>query len=346
MQKYKNNRIYLYLCCKICGMKFRTELFIPTGDFKISHFDTIFMMGSCFVENISAKMTSAGFDIDVNPFGVIYNPLSLSQNLNRLMDGELYTESELFRDKDLFHSFSHHSRFSGTNLLETLGKINSRLEYSSVFLRKSSLLIITFGTAFVYRLRTTGAVVSNCHKLPASLFIHERICLDDIVTEWNNLIERLKRFAPGIKILFTVSPLRYLKDGFHENQLSKATLLLATEKLIRDNSDTFYFPSYEIMMDDLRDYRFYAEDLIHPSQQAIEYIWEKFSEAYFDKQTQKTVCEFESIERAINHKPFYPESEEYKSFVKKVEKKRLALKTELSGKVDSSQHLLIMMEKI
>ncbi|MDR2621768.1 MAG: GSCFA domain-containing protein [Dysgonamonadaceae bacterium] len=293
-------------------MKFRTELSVPTGDFKISHSDTISMMGSCFTENISGKMSDAGFNIDVNPFGVVYNPLSLSLILNRLMDGEPYVESELFRDKDLFHSFAHHSRFSGTNLSETLEKINSRLEYSSAFLRKSTLLVITFGTSFVYRLQETGNVVSNCHKLPARFFIHERMGLDDIVTEWNRLIGRLKKFAPGIKILFTVSPLRYLKDGFYENQLSKATLLLAIEKLIRENPGAYYFPSYEIVMDDLRDYRFYAEDLLHPSPQAIHYIWEKFSDAYFDKETQKIAREFESIARALNHKPFHPESEEYK----------------------------------
>ncbi|MDR1610029.1 MAG: GSCFA domain-containing protein [Candidatus Symbiothrix sp.] len=303
-------------------MKFRTELFVPPGDFKISHSDSVLMMGSCFVENISAKMSGAGFNIDANPFGAVYNPLSLSLNLNRLMDGKPYAGSELFRDKDLFHSFAHHSRFSGTNLSETLEKINLRLEHSSAFLRKSTLLVITFGTSFVYRLQETGAVISNCHKLPAHLFIHERMCLDDIVTEWNNLIGRLKKFAPGIKILFTVSPLRYLKDGFHENQLSKATLLLAIEKLIRETPDAYYFPSYEIVMDDLRDYRFYAEDLIHPSSQAIDYIWEKFSDAYFDEETQKIVREFESIERALNHKPFYPESEEYKSFIKKIEERK------------------------
>ena len=303
-------------------MKFRTELSVSTGDFNISHVDTISMMGSCFVENISEKMSGAGFNVDVNPFGVTYNPISISQNLNRLMDEKPFTENELFRDKDLYHSFSHHSRFSDTSLSETLEKINSRLEFSSAFLRKSTLLVITFGTAFVYRLRATGAVVSNCHKLPASLFIHERICLDDIVKEWNHLIERLRKLVPGIKILFTVSPLRYLKDGFHENQLNKATLLLAIEKLIRENQDTYYFPSYEIMMDDLRDYRFYAEDMIHPSGQAIDYIWEKFSETYFEKETRKIVSEFESIERAINHKPFYPDSEEYKSFVKKIEEKK------------------------
>jgi len=290
-------------------MKFRTELSVPTDDFKISHADAVSMLGSCFVENISAKMSGAGFNIDVNPFGMIYNPLSLSQNLTRLINKQLYTENELFREKDLFHSFSHHSRFSGTSLPEAMEKINSRLEYSSAFLRKSTILVITFGTAFVYRLRATGAVVSNCHKLPASLFIHERIYLDDIATEWNNLIARLKRFAPGIKILFTVSPLRYLKDGFHENQLSKATLLLAIEKLVRENPDVYYFPAYEILMDDLRDYRFYAEDLIHPSQQAVDYIWEKFSEVYFDRETQKAVREFESIERASNHKPFFTASQ-------------------------------------
>jgi hypothetical protein len=279
------------------------------------------MIGSCFVENVSAKMSDAGFKIDVNPFGVVFNPLSLSLNLNRLMDGKPYAGNELFRDKDLFHSFAHHSRFSGTNLLQTLEKINSRLEHSSAFLRKSGLLIVTFGTAFVYRLQATGNVVSNCHKLPASLFTHERISPENIVKEWNNLIERLRKHVPGIKILFTVSPLRYLKAGFHENQLSKATLLLAIEKIIHENPDTYYFPSYEIVMDDLRDYRFYAEDLVHPSAQAINYIWEKFSEAYFDKETQKIAREFEAIKQALNHKPFYPESDEYKKFMRKVEEK-------------------------
>jgi hypothetical protein len=280
------------------------------------------MMGSCFTENISVKLSAAGFNIDVNPFGVVYNPLSLSLNLNRLMDEKCYVGNELFRDKDLFHSFAHHSRFSGTNLSETLEKINSRLEHSSAFLRKANILIVTFGTAFVYRLQTTGAVVSNCHKLPTSLFIHERMGLEDIATEWNHLIKRLKKYVPGIKILFTVSPLRYLKDGFHENQLSKATLLLAIEKITRDNPDTYYFPSYEIVMDDLRDYRFYAEDLIHPSGQAIDYVWEKFSEAYFDKETQQIAREFESVERALRHEPFYPESAEYKEFLKEIRKKR------------------------
>jgi hypothetical protein len=303
-------------------MKLRTELSVPSGDFKISHSDAVAMMGSCFAENISVGMAVAGFNIDVNPFGVVYNPLSLSLNLNRLMDEKPYVEDELFRDKDLFHSFAHHGRFSGTNLSETLEKINSRLKHSSAFLRKANLFIVTFGTAFVYRLQATGAVVSNCHKLPASLFIHERMGLEDIATEWNQLVKRLKEYAPRIKILFTVSPLRYLKNGFHENQLSKATLLLSIEKLIRDNRDAYYFPAYEIMTDDLRDYRFYAADLIHPSGQAIDYVWEKFSEAYFDPDTLKIAREFESVEQALRHEAFYPESAEYKEFLKKMREKR------------------------
>jgi hypothetical protein len=307
-------------------MKFRTELSVPSGDFRISHSDAIVMMGSCFTETISVRLSAAGFNIDVNPFGAVYNPLSLSLNIHRLMDEKPYDENELFKDRDLFHSFAHHSRFSGTNLLETLEKINSHLQHSSTFLQKANVLIVTFGTAFAYRLRATGAIVSNCHKLPASLFIHERMSLDDIAAEWNSLIRRLKQSAPGIKILFTVSPLRYLKDGFHENQLSKATLLLAIEKLIRDNMDTYYFPAYEIVTDDLRDYRFYADDLIHPSEQAIDYIWEKFSEAYFDKETLKITREFESTERALRHEPFYPESAEYKEFLKKTAEKRKTLR--------------------
>ncbi|MDR0733885.1 MAG: GSCFA domain-containing protein [Dysgonamonadaceae bacterium] len=306
-------------------MKFRTELSVSTGDFKISHSDAIAMAGSCFTENIAVKMSDAGFNIDANPFGAIYNPLSLSLNLNRLIDGKPYAKNELFEDNGLFHSFAHHSRFSGTDISETLEKINSRLAYSSAFLRKAGMLIVTFGTAFVYRLRVTGAVVSNCHKLPSSRFIHERTGLEDIAVEWNSLVERLKGYAPEIKILFTVSPLRYLKYGFHENQLSKATLLLAIEKIIRNNRDTYYFPAYEAVTDDLRDYRFYADDLIHPSEQAIDYVWEKFSEAYFDKATLRIAQEFESVERALRHEPFYPESAEYREFLRKTEEKRARL---------------------
>ncbi|GHT11988.1 hypothetical protein FACS189415_0290 [Bacteroidia bacterium] len=298
-------------------MNFRTEITAVPADFRISHSDKIEMLGSCFVESISSKFTDAGFRLDVNPFGIVYNPFSLSNNLNQLLDDKRFTANDLFCDKEIFHSFSHHSRFSGTDPELVLEKINSRLNDSSAFLRNADLLIITFGTAFVYRLHSTGEVVANCHKIPSGQFTYKRLTVEEIVKEWTNLISRLQALRPEMKILFTVSPIRHWKDGAHQNQLSKSTLLLAVDELIKRNSNTYYFPSYEILLDDLRDYRFYADDLLHPSAQAVDYIWEKFSETYFDKQTTEKIREYERIQQALNHRPFHPESEEYKAFIEK-----------------------------
>lgn len=300
-------------------MKFRTEITAVPADFGITHSDKIAMLGSCFVENISSQLANAGFQIDVNPFGIVYNPLSLSNNLNQLLDDKRFTAHDLFRDKEIYHSFFHHSRFSGTNKEEVLATINSRLAESSAFLRKANLLIITFGTAFVYRLQSTGEVVSNCHKLPANRFSYKSLTVAEIVAEWTNLISKLQEAIPEIKILFTVSPIRHWKDGAHGNQLSKATLLLAVDELIKICPNCFYFPAYEILLDDLRDYRFYAEDMLHPSPQAVDYIREKFSETYFSKETMGKIREYERIQQALNHRPFHPESEEHKAFRKKVE---------------------------
>jgi hypothetical protein len=300
-------------------MKFRTEVAAVPADFKIRYSDKIVMLGSCFVENISSKFSGAGFQVNVNPFGIVYNPMSLSINLNRLLDNKEFTADDLFRDKDVYHSFSHHGRFSGNDPELVLGGINSSLTDSAAFLRESDWLILTFGTAFVYRLQSTGEVVSNCHKVPANQFTYKRLTVEEIVTEWTNLVSRLKATVPGIKILLTVSPIRHWKDGIHENQLSKSILLLAVDELIKRFPDCYYFPSYETLLDDLRDYRFYAEDMLHPSLKAIDYIWEKFSETYFDKETTAKMREYEQIRQALNHVPFYPASEEYKSFRKKTE---------------------------
>jgi len=284
-------------------MKFRTEINVFPSDFKITHACRIAMQGSCFAENMALKFRNAGFSIDSNPFGIAYNPLSLSQNLNRLLDNSAFKENELIKDKDLYHSFSHHSRFSGADVNEVLSGINSRMEQSLSFLRTANLLIITFGTAYVYRLQSNGNVVSNCHKLSAKFFSYKRLTIDEIVREWNDLIVCLQRFNPSLKILFTVSPIRHWKNGAHENQLSKSILLLSVDELVRNHSHCFYFPAYEILLDDLRDYRFYAEDMFHPSSQAIDYVWDKFTEVWFDDETSKKAHEFEKIHQALNHVP-------------------------------------------
>ena len=307
-------------------MKFRTEISVPPSDFRISHACTIAMQGSCFAENMASKFTDAGFSIDINPFGIAYNPLSLSQNLNRLLDNKPYSADELFKDNYIYHSFSHHSRFSGANPDEVLARINSRLEQSSAFLGTANLLIITFGTAYVYRLQSTGRVVSNCHKQPDKLFSYKRLTVEEIVEQWNNLIIRLQTINSSLRILFTVSPIRHWKDGAHENQLSKSILLLSVEKLLRNHSHCYYFPAYELLLDDLRDYRYYAEDMLHPSSQAVDYIWEKFTDTYFDEDTVKKSKAFEKIRQSLNHIPFQPESETYRQFREKAEAKLEALK--------------------
>jgi hypothetical protein len=306
-------------------MRFRTEITVPNAGLRISHQDKILMMGSCFVENLSSRILQSGFTAEINPFGIMYNPVSLAGGLYDLIDKKNYTSEDLFLHQGLYHSFSHHSRFSGADMESVLSRIHSSSVRSSEFLREVDLLVITFGTANTYRLLSSGEVVANCHKAPANRFQEERLTVNQITGQWNDLIKKLQTVNPRIKILFTVSPIRHLKDGAHENQLNKSVLLLAANELINANAACYYFPSYEIMMDDLRDYRFYAEDMIHPNPQAIDYIWEKFSQAYFDKTTMEFIKEWESIQQALNHRPLHPESEEYKRFLEKTEKRQKEL---------------------
>ncbi|MDR2086845.1 MAG: GSCFA domain-containing protein [Dysgonamonadaceae bacterium] len=303
-------------------MKFRTEIKLRPIGFQLHHADKIMMMGSCFVEYISEKITQAGFQTDVNPFGIVYNPVSLAGGLYDLINSTVYTEDALFEYQSVYHSFRHHSRFSGLNQALVLEQINTRITQSFRFLKEATHIILTFGTANVYRLSSSGEVVANCHKLPADRFREERLSVEQIVRQWNELISCLRTLNPDLKLLFTVSPIRHCKDGAHENQLNKAILLLAVDALIKANEKCYYFPSYELMMDDLRDYRFYAEDMIHPNQQALNYIWEKFGEACFDAQTQKIIKEWESIQQALNHRPLNPDSEEYKRFLTATNEKK------------------------
>jgi hypothetical protein len=286
-------------------MKFRTEININPAVFRITHDDRISVLGSCFAENIAKQLSNAGFTVDVNPFGTVYNPASIAKSLERLVECRQYTAGDLFQYEGLYHSFSHHSRFSGANPDDTLENINSRLRFSADFLRSADILVITFGTAYVYHLPETGEIVSNCHKLPESRFVRNRLLVEYIINEWMPLLDRLKSINRQLRIIFSVSPVRHFRDGFHENQLSKATLLLAVDEIVRNTPDCFYFPAYEILLDDLRDYRFYDDSLVHPSQQAISYVWEKFSGAFFDSTTMKRVKDSLSETKRLNHTPLH-----------------------------------------
>ncbi|RZT92475.1 GSCFA family protein [Ancylomarina subtilis] len=295
---------------------FRTKVEIPKSKFDFSYKHKALMMGSCFVENIGAKLKSVKYQIDVNPFGVIYNPVSVCSSLKLLMQERQFVEDDLNFHNNLWFSFYHHSKFSNTNLDTCLFNINEGIKTSSQNLREADYLFITFGTAWVYELLSSGKIVSNCHKLPAKDFNRYRLNVDEIVSIYKDLLVELLVFNPKIKIVFTVSPIRHWKDGANGNQLSKATLLLAVEQLTELFEQVSYFPSYEIVMDELRDYRFYSEDMLHISEPAIKYIWQRFSDTYFSEASKQIQKQVEKFILAANHRPFNVGSDSHQAFIK------------------------------
>lgn len=297
-------------------MEFRKRVEITKPDFFIDHHSRIALLGSCFAENIGNKLQDNKFNVHVNPFGILYNPSSIAAALHRLVTGTPFSENELRENNGLFVSMMHHGSFSRQTKEEALKAINNSLQTASVGLKEADILILTFGTAYIYMLKESGTIVSNCHKFPASMFDRKKLSVASITDSWRSTIEELREINPSLKILFTVSPVRHWKDGAHNNQLSKAALLLAIDELIHSFEGIYYFPSYEIMMDELRDYRFYAEDMIHPANAAIDYIWEVFSDTYFDEKTRQINKEWGIIHRAVGHRPFNPGTEEHKQFLR------------------------------
>lgn len=301
---------------------FQTKVEITPSEIKITYEDKILALGSCFAENMGKKMQDLYFDSEINPFGVLYNPVSIKNSLELMLEDKLFDERDLFENNGLWQSFSHSSMFSDTSVEKCLDKINSRLQTSTKFLKESNFLIITFGTAWIFEERKSGRVVSNCHKLPASAFNRRRLTTDEIVTSYSNLIDKLTNKLPNLKLIFSVSPVRHWKDGAHDNNLSKSTLLLAIEELTKRFPSVLYFPAYEIQMDELRDYRFYASDMLHPSDVAIDYIWSHFSDTYFDENTLKIKNDVERLISDLSHRPLFPDSEEFKKFKLSLDKKR------------------------
>lgn len=309
---------------------FRTVVNIKNYDFrdKINYETSTMLIGSCFTENIGNIMCQQRFPVNINPFGILYNPISVKNSLEMLINKKKFSQSDIaFFNKQWF-SFSHHSRFSNPDPIACLDKINIQIKKSSEFLKKANFLVLTFGTARVYELKLSGKVVSNCHKIPAEQFKHYLLEDDEIVEQYKILIKKLLSFNPNLKFIFTVSPIRHWKDGAFENQLSKATLLLAIHKLQKEFYPLIrlnYFPSYEIILDDLRDYRFFEEDMLHPNKTAIKYVWEKFSDTLMDTETKRITAEIEKIERAKNHRPFNTESESHQLFLKNTANKVVEL---------------------
>lgn len=296
-------------------MNFRTEINLPPSEQKIIYKNNIITFGSCFAENIAEKLILSKFNVLSNPFGVLYNPLSILNSVELLLNDKNFSEDDLILNQEEYHSFYHHSDFSHHDKNYVLEKINQTLEKTRVYLKNTSVITITLGTAWVYQYKESGKIVSNCHKIPAKNFERKRLSVNEVSVSLEKILLGFRSTIPEATVIFTISPIRHWKDGAVENLISKSTLLMGLQEVLADN--VVYFPSYEIMLDDLRDYRFYESDMLHPSKQAIDYIWEKFKNVFFSEETLQTMKSVEKVVSAFNHRPRNPESEKHQMFLKK-----------------------------
>lgn len=305
-------------------MKFRTEIEITPSEHRLTHANRIVTIGSCFADNVAERMSACGLCVEANPLGEMFNPLSVVATLERLAEGRLFTEQELHCRGDLWFAYDSHGAFDGTNKRVVIERLNAAVRRGEEALKKADTVVLTLGTAWVYE--REGRVVANCHKVPASEFVRRRLSVDEVVDCLKALTEGI---LGGKHIILTVSPVRHLADGLEGNAVSKAVLRLAAERLTEECEGVDYFPAYEIVLDDLRDYRFVASDLVHPSQEAVGYVWEKFVECYLDPATVGLCRRVEELRRAVGHRPLHPESEEWVRFKSAMLRKAEGLQKEL-----------------
>ncbi len=294
---------------------FRTVVDVPDFQVKLSYKDSSLWIGSCFTENIGGWIHEMKFPSVVNPFGTIFNPASINQNIERLLEGNEYGPVDIEYANGLHFSFNHHTFFSHSDAGQCLEKINNSYLKASEFLLKSRFLFLTYGTAWIYRLKETGRIVANCHKLPHKIFERKMLSVEEITLSCSRVFEKIKQHNPKVQIVLSVSPVRHFKDGALQNQVSKSALILAVSNLQRQFDFVHYFPAYEIVMDDLRDYRFYEEDMIHPNKIAIRYIMEKFRQAVIDPSANPLLQEVENIRKAVAHRPLNNAGEELRRFL-------------------------------
>ena len=294
-------------------MKFRTEISLQPLAEGIDHSAKIFALGSCFAESIAERLVRAKFSVTSNPFGVLFNPFSIANTLDRLADTRVFTVCDIEEGKEGFFSFDTHSSLDGKTHTEIFANLNQAVAQGSKALHNAEWVILTFGTAWVYE--REGKVVANCHKQPAKEFMRRRLSVEEIVERYRTLFEGILRDK---KVIITVSPVRHLGDTLQENSVSKATLRLAVEELVARYENAHYFPSYEILIDDLRDYRYYGDDMVHPSSMAVAYVWEQFCKYALTKRANDLLPLIEQIVTASEHRPFNPDSQAHKEFCKKM----------------------------
>ena len=319
---------------------FRTEVEISKTDLNLAHTNHVLTIGSCFAEVMGGKLKQHKVNALVNPFGTIFNPESVCRLLQAALNSDYDFEQHLLQRNGIWCAYDLHSSLSSPDKDQLLIQIEDRLKETRRYLQNASLLIITLGTSIAYQLKETGNVVANCHKLPANNFNRILLDLQHIRAYFNDTLAQIKSINPGLKVLLTVSPVRHVKETLTLNSVSKSELRLLCHYMQQDQQDVLYFPAYEIMMDDLRDYRYYKDDMLHPTSLAENYIWDKFVKAYYNEEFQKFVPEWEKMSRAISHKPFHPASEAHQAFLRNTLSQLQHLAHKYKIDVTEEQHAL------
>ncbi len=310
-------------------MQFTTKIPIQKSSFPIDYDSKILLLGSCFAENMGEKFDYFKFQTTINPFGIIFNSVSIEKLIRRSIEKRKFTENDIFFHNDLWHCFEVHSELSNSDKDAFLESLNDLIRSTNKHLSDSTHIIITLGTSWVYRNIESNEIVANCHKVPQKQFTKELLSIHQTEESLQSIISLIHSVNPNCNFIFTVSPVRHIKDGFTENTLSKAHLIAAIHKTIDHHpSPITYFPSYEIMMDELRDYRFYAEDMLHPNQTAIDYIWIQFFENYISESVFGLMNEICSIQKGLQHRPFNPNTENHQKFLNQLDLKIKAIKNQ------------------
>ncbi|MFV0249242.1 MAG: GSCFA domain-containing protein [Tenacibaculum sp.] len=308
-------------------MILHTQLALKSEKYSTINYNSkLCLIGSCFSKNMATKFLYYKFQCFQNPFGILFHPKAIENLISRAVNKKPYIKKDIFYHNELWHSFDAHLQLSSQSEKELLNKLNTAVKSTLKQLKNTTHFIVTLGTAWVYILLKNKCIVANCHKLSQKKFLKQILSVEQIKQSLNAINTLVKSINKEICIVYTISPVRHLKDGFVENQQSKAHLITAIHQTINKANNINYFPSYEIMMDELRDYRFYAEDMIHPNTMAVNYIWEKFKQVWVSEDAQELMLKVESIQKELTHQPFNPDTELHKKFLKKLALKQTALK--------------------
>jgi hypothetical protein len=302
-------------------MNFRTQIPLKKTINQIDYNSKVVLFGSCFTENISEKLSYFKFNHFSNPFGILFHPIAIEKLITNAINEKEYSEKDIFFHNERYHYFDAHSELSNTSKEELLKNLNENSSKTFIQLKNATHLVITLGTSWVYRHIESDKVVANCHKIPQKKFLKELLTIDEISSSLEAVISFIKSINSKVEIIFTVSPVRHLKDGFTENSLSKAHLISAIHQVIETRNHTHYFPSFEIMMDDLREYRFYNSDMIHPNKTAINYIWEAFKTVWVDEKSTEFMTEIDTIQKGLSHRPFNKNSKQHQQFLENLQLK-------------------------